>query len=982
MRFSRGRLAALLVTTLLLLTVDLHTVSSLPTSLPTAGELSEVMLRNLRWRSVGPAHPSGRVTDIAVPKGQPFTIYCATATGGVWKTTNNGTTWQPVFDREGSGSIGAMAVSESDPNVVWVGTGEANASSYSSWGDGVYKSTDAGKTWTHTGLRNTHHIGRIVIDPRTPDVVYVASVGHLWGPSAERGLFKTTDGGKTWLKTLYVSDDVGVVDVVMDPSDNKTLYAAAYGRRADRFDDFDSMGISVLQGSGIYKTTDAGGTWQRSSAGLPPDRLGRIGIAVSPTRPNILYANVERAPFNVKLSGPDVERIRQLLDSDADPGPAEIQRIRGIVDDRTPQGEAGTAVVVGLSRTQQIQLRTLLNQGDLDTGGGVFRSDDTGRTWRRTNPVNERASYYSQIRVDPKDSELVYALFVRTWISTDGGTTFSQTEWAFSSYLTGNYIHGDFHAMWIDPTNSNHLIVGSDGGLYTSYDRGATWEAHPMPTGQFAAVAVDMRKPYFIYGGLQDNGSWAGPSATRHRSGITDSDWFKLGGADGAYVSVDPTDNATVYTESQYANISRLDLKTGRRKAIRPSAPEGEPPVRFNFITPFIMSPHDSRTLYIGAQRLYRTTNRADTWTPISPDLTKGRPSPETGEGATITAIAESPMTQGVLYVGTDDGNLQVSRDGGKTWVNVADRVPGLPKDSAGRSKSWVNRLEASHFDAGTVYASFDAHRDDDFAVYLYRTRDFGERWESIGTNLPEGSPVRVIREDPKNPNLLFAGTERGAWVSVDGGRRWLPLMNALPTVRVDDMVIHPRDAELVAGTHGRSVYVMDISPLQQLTSAVLSSPVHLFDPKPVTLLDIDVTRNRGASGARPVSAPNPYSALASDSDTSGAAPSGATIDYWLSMGTDQRVRVVIRDAEGHTVRELTGSSDPGLNCAAWDLRQASLAPLPSWRRVGSNDSVHLSRETSRPGRLVEPGDYRVRLEIGAMVEERVLRVEPDRSEK
>jgi len=979
--FSHGRRAAILATTLLLVTLGPRMESPLATSPPAASELSEVMLRNLRWRSVGPAHQSGRVTDIAVAKGQPSTIYCATATGGVWKTTNNGTTWQPVFDHEGSGSIGAIAVAESDPNIVWVGTGEANASSYSSWGDGVYKSTDGGKTWIHAGLTDTHHVGRIVIDPQTPDVVYVAAVGHLWGPNADRGLFKTTDGGRTWGKTKYISDEVGFVDLVMDPSNNKTLYAAAYGRRADRFDDFDSMGISVVEGSDIYKTTDAGATWQRLSAGLPLDRLGRIGLAVSPANPNIVYASVERAPFNVKFSGPDVKRTRQLLDSDADPDPAEVQRIRGLIDKATPLVETAGAVVAGLSRAQQIQLRSLLNQGELDTGGGVFRSDDKGRTWRRTSTLNERTSYYSQIRVDPKDPKRVYVLVVRTWISTDGATTFNQINWAFSSLLTSNYIHGDFHAMWIDLRNSDHLIVGSDGGLYTSYDRGSTWEANPIPIGQFVAIAVDMRKPYFIYGGLQDNGSWAGPSATRHRSGITDNDWFKFGGADGACVQVDPTDNATVYTESQYANIVRLDLNTGRRKAIRPRAPEGDPSVRFNFVTPFIMSPHDPRTLYIGAQRLYKTTDRGDRWAPISLDLTKGQPSSDTGEGATITTIAESPVTPGVLFVGTDDGNLQVTRDGGKTWVNVSDRIPGLPRDNESRPKSWVSRLEASHFDAGTAYVSFDAHRDDDFAVYVYRTRDFGQSWEPIRANLPDGSPVRVVREDPKNRNLLFAGTERGVWVSVDAGRRWVRLMNGLPTVRVDDMLIHPRDGELVLGTHGRSIYVMDIAPLQQLTSDVLSSPVHLMQPKSATLLDIDVTRNRGASGARRIAAPNPYAALIDESDTSGAAPSGVTIDYWLAGATAQPVRLLILDLGGRTVRELTGSSDPGVNRVEWDLRSAPLPPPASWRRVGGNDSVHLSRQPSRPGPLVQPGDFRVRLQIGLTVQDRALRVEPDRSE-
>jgi photosystem II stability/assembly factor-like uncharacterized protein len=935
------------------------------------------LFAGLPWRSIGPANMSGRVTDIAVPKGRVSTIYCATASGGVWKTVNNGTTWTPIFDRYGTSSIGAIAVADSNPDIVWVGTGEANASSYTSWGDGVYRSIDGGRTFSHMGLKDTHHIGRIAIHPRNPDIVFVAALGHLWGPNAERGLYRTSDGGRTWTNVKYISEDAGFVDIAMDPRDPDVLYAAAYARRSHRFDDFDSVGIDVLEGGGIFKTTDGGGTWAQLTRGLPPRRVGRIGIGLAPGRPDRLYAIVEVAPVRVALPDADLGRLRELLSSDAPPDPAEAARLRGAIETRAQDGASG-AIVAGMSRGEQARIRVLLGMPELDAGGGIFRSDDAGVGWKRVNPLNEREGYYSKIRVDPNDPDRVYALMVRAWSSRDGGVTFEQEGWAFSSFLTSDFIHGDFHALWIDPQNSDHLIAGSDGGLYTSYDRGAHWEAHQMPIGQFVRIGVDMQRPYYVYGGLQDNGTWGGPSATRHRSGVTTHDWYKVATADGAYTHVDPGNHNLIYTASQYGNLQRIDLKSGARRSIRPRAAGGAAP-RFNFVAPVLLSSHDAAVLYIGAERVFRSTDRGDTWTAISPDLSKGEPHPHTDEGATITTLAESARDPAVLWAGTDDGNLHVTRDRGASWRNVADRLPGAPKDRQGRMKSWVSRVEASRFDPAVAYASLDAHRDDDFGVYLYRTDDYGESWVSIASNLPPGVPVNVVRADVRNPDLLFVGTESSVFASLDRGASWHRLGAGLPTVPVDDLIVHPRDPELVAGTHGRSLHVLDISALQQLTPQVISSRAHLFAPGPVILFNPDWTRNKGASGARRFAADNPFSELVPEGDSSVLAPPGAAFHYFLSTALDGGVSVDILDAEGRVIRELTGPGRRGINRVLWDARRRSESAQTPWRRVGGNDARRLASVTERPGPLVQPGEYRARLRAGSHEATQIFQVERER---
>jgi photosystem II stability/assembly factor-like uncharacterized protein len=547
--------------------------------------------------------------------------------------------------------------------------------------------------------------------------------------------------------------------------------------------------------------------------------------------------------------------------------------------------------------------------------------------------------------------------------------------------LTTKFIHGDFHPLWINPDNPDHMIVATDGGLYSSYDGGKNWEAHFMPIGQFHTIAVDMRDPYYIYGGMEDNGSWAGPSATRHFSGITNHDWFKFQHSDGAYIQIDPTDNMTVYTEWQNGNIQRLDLKTGMRSEIKPSAEKEGPPLRFNFITPFLLSSHDSETLYLGTQKVLKTIDRGDRWTVISPDLTKDK------KIATISSIAESPLRQGLLFAGTEDGNVHMSRDDGTSWIDVSKNIPDLPKDQNGRSTLCVSRLEASHFDPGTAYVSFDGHRQDDFKTYIYRTTDYGKTWKSVNGDLPEELVVRVIREDPKNPNLLFIGTDRGVYVSIDGGTHWILLANGFPPVRVDDMVIHPRDADLVAGTHGRGIYSLDIAPLQEMTQGIINKDAYLFPIQPATLYHLDITKNKGVRGARWFSAKNPY-AEASDlltvryvlGENGALAPPAAAIYYHLKKRSQSSPEIHIFDEKGENlIRILKGPAEKGLHRVLWDLRKSGTALSPT---DGGNDAVRLRERglNERPGPLVNPGKYRVKLKIEGNILEQTVQVKPDKN--
>jgi len=812
-------------------------------------------------RPIGPANMGGRLTALAVVPTRPSTMYIASASGGLWKTVNQGTTWTPVFDGQPSASIGDVAVAPSNPDVVWVGTGEANARNSVSWGNGVYKSTDAGKTWKNMGLIDSQHVGRIVIHPTNPDVVWVAALGHLWGPNRERGIYVTHDGGQSWEQSLFLNEDTGCVDLAIDPVEPAILYAAGYSVRRDAF----SGGNPVTQTgpeAGLYKTSDGGKSWKKLTRGLPERPLGRCGLTVWRKDPRILYAVVQ------------------------------------------------TDLTVLVRETEWGQPAGRNAQPET---GGVFRSTDRGETWTKVNDLCPRPFYFSKIRVDPGDDQRVLILGVSMHLSLDGGRNFHRNM--------APAVHADHHALWINPANTDQLVLGNDGGLYFSFDRGVSWEhVRNLPIGQFYGIGLDQRKPYRVYGGLQDSGSWGGPSQTRTREGITAADWSRILAADGFQCQVDPSDPDTVYAEAQYGGLHRINVRTGESVEIKPRSSQSDVPFRFNWCAPILLSPHNPGTLYFGGNHVFRSTNRGDNWTILSPDLTRGRPGYSRDLGHTLTTLAESPRQAGVLWAGSDDGKVHVSRDGGQNWNDLSDRIPGVPRER------WITRIECSPFAAGTAYLTLDRHRQDDRAPYVFKTEDFGQSWTSLRGNLPAGGPVHVLRADRHNPRLLFVGTEFGLFVSLEGGASWQPFGRGLPTVAIHDLAIHPRERELVIATHGRSIWIVDIAPLQQLTPAIRSAAAHLFEVKPATVFQYRATRGFGAG--KNFLAPNPEY--------------GAGIWYLLSEVPAEALSLSIFDAQGSLVVNLPVRKEAGLQRVQWPLRRGMRPDDP----------------------LVAPGEYRVRLQV------------------
>ncbi len=730
----------------------------------------------LTWSHIGPTNVSGRCTDIAVvtPKGQNYTIYVATASGGVWKTENEGTVWEPIFDQAASTSIGDIAIAASDPKIIWVGTGEANIFRSSQAGIGIFKSTDAGKTWQHMGLTDTYTIGRIVVHPQNPDVVYVAASGHEWTDNAERGVFKTVDGGKTWEKVLYISQRTGANDLVMDPQDSNTLYAAAWQRIRLKWNDprvFTGYGES-----GIYKTVDGGKTWKPSNSGLVEAKFrGRIGIDVCRSKPNVLYAFID----NYELSTLTTPQMRS---TDA----------------------------YGLPTSGRIK------------GATLYRSDDNGETWKLVAPTTPQMAsllerhqgtygwVFSQVRVDPNDENTVYIMGVPLSVTKDGGKTFQ--SWR-------REMHSDHHGLWIDPDNSNYIVNVNDGGIVISYDGGKTWRRFTdnLPVCQFFNIAYDMDTPFRVYGSMQDHGSYRGQVVprTERMTGRTlegydavEFEWAP--GGEGCSHAIDPTDPNAVYSASFYGRMQRTDMGLPRRqgtKAIVPRTYPDEAPLRGQWVAPFIISPHDNETLYLGMQFVFRSTNRGDVWEKISPDLTYNTAS-EMGDIPyhTIFTISESPLMPGLIYAGTDDGKVHMTKDGGKTWVEI---MAGLPY------QKWVSRLVASAYDLATVYMTQNGKREDDFTPYIWKSTDFGKTWVSIIGNIPLG-PVNVIREDPVDRNILYVGTDGGVYVTKDGGKTWNVLGGNLPMVYVHDLIIHPRDNIIVIATHGRGMWAIDAEPVNE----------------------------------------------------------------------------------------------------------------------------------------------------------------------
>jgi len=846
----------------------------------------------LEWRSIGPANMGGRIADVEGVPGEPNIVYVASASGGLWKTTNAGVTWKPIFERQGTLSIGDIALAPGNPDVVWVGTGESNVRNSVSFGDGVYKSTDGGKTWQNMGLKESEHISAIAINPQNTDIVYVGALGHAFGPNEERGVFMTTDGGKTWIKTLYLDNQHGVSDLELDPTNPNILYAGLWS--------FERKPWTHRSGSekgGLYKSIDGGRTWNKLTNGLPKI-IGRIGVRVAPSNPTVVYAIVEAKE------------------------------------------------------------------------GTLYRSEDRGETFKLVSKdarIVSRGFYYTRVRVDATNENHIYAVASTLYVSVDGGKSFRS--------ITGR-THIDYHALWLDPKNPKRIWQGQDGGIAVSYDGGETWEyVNNIPLGQFYQLHADNRLPfYFVMGGLQDNGAWTGPARTREPAGILNDDWRMVSFGDGFYILNNPDDPEVYISESQGGNILRTDLRNREQQAVNPwgHGSGGGPPVgekfRFNWNSPIVLSPHDKQTIYFGGNVVFKSSDFGKRWEQVSPDLTRNEPEKQTDAGGpvsyenstaeyynTIISLAESPLEKGQLWAGTDDGNLQVSIDGGKNWKNIAGNVRGIAANSP------VSHVEPSRTSPQVAYVAFDRHMFDDFRPYIFRTRDGGRSWENIAGNLPPNAYVQVVREDPKNPRLLYAGTELGLFVSYSGGGEWLRLnLKNLPNVSVHDILIHARENDLILATHGRSVWILDdASPIQQMTSQILASNAYLFPVRPALRFTTRFTRY--AIG---------------DKSFTGTNPSyGALITYYLKEKPDEKAtfKLQIFDRAGKLVQEIDKApKERGLNRMAWNLRFAG----PEVRRAPSEEEAAFAGPPRGP--QVLPGSYAVKLIVADKTFEQPVQVQLD----
>jgi photosystem II stability/assembly factor-like uncharacterized protein len=854
---------------------------------------------------------SGRIADLAVYEANPAIFYVATAHGGVWKTINNGTTFEAQFQDQGLMSVGDVTISQSNPDLVWIGTGESNNRQSTSWGSGVYKSTDGGKTYTYMGLGTSRHVPRIVIDPRNNDVVLVAATGSLWGPGGDRGVYKTSDGGRTWKHVLKVDDDTGATELVMDPTNSQIVWAATYQRRRSA-----CCMNGGGPGSGIWKSTDGGETWTRIKGGPLDGPLGRIALDVYRKRPNILYALIE-GPGGGGRGG---------FGGGGEEGPAAAAA------GGQGGGRGGGAQAVSPAVT------------------GFYRSDDGGATWRKVNNANPRPMYFSKVRIDPNDPEVVYLGGVDLHQTLDGGRTMNTAA--------ASRIHSDHHAIWVNPANSNHVLIGNDGGLAQSYDMARTWNFLPnLPVGLFYHVGYDMATPYNVCGGMQDNYNWCGPSQVRGTPGIANYHWATLQGGDGFVVLQDPTDYRIAFSESQDGNIVRVDRVTGETMSVRPVPAPGEPALRWHWDTPLIHSPHDSKVLYAAANKVFRSPDKGLSWVAVSQDLTTNQDRNEIvsmgvknsdvniarNDGIqawpTIVSLAESPKRPGVLYIGTDDGNLAVTRDAGKSWTQVIERVSGVPKGI------YVSEVVPSRFEEGTVYATFDGHRQNDFETYVYASNDFGQTWRSIAADL-KGEIARTLTEDLKNPDVLYLGTETGLFLSLDRGKSWSRLRANLPTVRIDEITLHPRDNAMLLATHGRAIWILDnLAPIQEYAAAqTTTAGARLFTPPPAAMF------------RRPVSDRN-YQ-FWGDQTFFGENPPQAALISWYLKSAATSVQLKISDAAGREVREISGAvlaktTEPGIHSACWDLR---VQPAPAPAGFGRGQGGGRGGEQAQGGRQGGPG--------------------------
>ncbi|MGA7614249.1 MAG: glycosyl hydrolase [Thermoanaerobaculia bacterium] len=881
-----------------------------------SGAYTADTFQGLEFRSIGPAVISGRIADIAVDPSDHHTWYVGVASGGVWKTVNSGTTWTPIFDDQKSYSIGAVTVDPKDPLVVWVGTGENNSQRSVSWGDGLYKSTDGGASWKLSGLDKSEHISKIVIDPRDSNVVWVAAQGPLWNSGGDRGLYETADGGKTWKKMLDVSADTGVTDLVFDPRNPDVMYAAAYQRRRHVW--------TLIDGgpeSAIYRSRDGGASWEKIDKGLPKTDLGRIGLAIAPSDPDKLYAIVEAA------------------------------------DDKS----------------------------------GFFRSTNGGASWEKMSDyVSSSPQYYQEIVVDPHDANRIYSMDTWLHVSEDGGKTFQR--------LGETWKHVDNHALWIEPSNTSHLVDGCDGGVYESFDRGKTWEFKSnLPLAQFYRLSLDNDVPFYhVYGGTQDNNTIGGPTRTSSASGIVNSDWYITVGGDGFQPRADPEDPNTVYSEYQYGGLVRYDRRSGEAVDIRPVAAPGEAPLRFNWDSPLIISPHSHTRLYFASQKIFRSDDRGNSWTAISPDLTRGldrnklkvmgrvwgvdtvAKNASTSFYGNIVSLSESPLQEGLIYAGTDDGLIQVTADGGQHWTKI-DNVPGIPQ------YAYVADLETSQHDANTVYAIFENHKMGDFKPYVLESTDRGRTWKNINGDLPTNGPAWTIVEDPKDANLLFLGTEYGAFFSRDGGAKWIQLKGGIPTIAVRDLAIQPRENDLVAATYGRGFYVLDdITPLRTTSPELLQKDAVLFSTTKTAWMFMPSTplglKGKSFQGDSYYAGENP--------------PFGAILTYYLKDSLESRkearqksemklekekkdvyyptweelrledreqkpaIVLTVKDEGGNVVRRITGPVSAGFHRVAWDLRYPAANPVEPSGAKREEDPFSQGPE----GPMVAPGTYTVTL--------------------
>jgi photosystem II stability/assembly factor-like uncharacterized protein len=863
---------------------------------PQPHQLTDVLFKNLKVRNIGPAVMGGRVSDIAIDPRNPALFYVGLATGGLFKSGDNGVSFDPIFDKESAQSIGAVAIASSDSDVLWVGTGEPNDRNSSGWGNGVYRSTDGGGTWQNVGLKESREIGRIIVHPTNPEIAYVAAIGHLWADGGDRGLFKTTDGGKNWKAVLQApaphTARVGCGDVAFDPSNPEIVYAALYARqRAPWGFTFGPAFTGGEDVGGIFKSTNGGTTWKKLGGGLPA-QTGRIGLAVTPDNPKVVMAVVQS---DLGGSGP-------LTD---------------------------------------IHSRS----------GGVFRSEDGGEKWTRMSDYDPRPFYFSQIRIDPSNDQRVYLLGLALLVSDDGGKNFRED--------LSEKLHPDLHALAIQPGSvpasktpkpedknkpqkprvCQRLLLGTDGGVYQSYAAGKGWEhLNRMPAGEFYRISLDDSRPFYrIAGGLQDNCNWVGPSGVQSKEGIRNSDWIPFTGADGFYVVFDPVDRDTFYGDNQGGAVHRFNSRTGELRQLRPEAAEGQQRFRFHWNSPLIMSRHKPGVLYLGGNQVFRLTDRAEHYTAISPDLTHNDPARTNASGSgaenygVVFALAESPVKPGLLWAGTDDGRLWITENDGGKWMEL---TTNLPEPARGQ---WISRIEPGAKDANVAYVAVNAYRVGDDRPMIVRTADGGKTWQSVvGEGLPAYAPVEVVREDPINPSLLYAGTHFGLFASVDQGAHWMKIGD-LPAVRVDDLQIHPRTSDLVIATHGRSIGILDDTrPLRELTPEIAAKPAHLFSVPPATGAYI-TPGFADWNGKGVYRGSNP--------------PEGALFTVWVKEFTGDEIKIAISNSAGQPVANLKAPGVMGMTRLNWDLRPTE----DVLTKYGGED----------PKKLYPSGDYTAELSYG-----------------